>query len=118
MKVRLIDERSRAEINFIGPLDRYAEIHASLPALKKELSRKWQVASVKLRIRNPVYVPSEAEIHLIVEFVKDVAAVAGVTIQTWKFLKKRLPWLKKPKRKTKERVKAHTSPRPKQRRRV
>ena len=109
-------EKPTAGVSFIAPLDRYAEIHASLPALKKDLSRKWPVARLQLRIRNPVYFPNQAEIHLVVEFVKDFAAVSGVTIQMWKFLKKRLPWLKKPKAKTKTKAKAHTSPRPNKRR--
>jgi hypothetical protein len=114
---RIVSAEKLTAVGFVAPVERYAEIRASLPELEKELASKWGVIRLDLRIRNPVYVPSQAEIHLVIESVKDIAAAVGLTIQVWKFLQRRFPWIRKPKGETKKRVKAHTSPRPKQRRR-
>jgi hypothetical protein len=46
-------EKPTAAISFIAPLDRYAEIHALLPKLKKELASNWRVTRLSIRIRNP-----------------------------------------------------------------
>jgi len=74
--------------------------------MQKELSPKWSFTRFELRIRNPVYVPSQAEIHLVLEFAKDIVATVVLTIQALKLLKKRLPWIKKPKARARTRKKA------------
>lgn len=98
-------ERQRVIVSFVAPIERLPEIQATFPDLKKNLGTMRPVAQMGLRIRNPVYVPSQAEIHLVIEFAKNVVSVAGVAIQTWKFLKKRFRWLKKPKARARTRKK-------------
>jgi hypothetical protein len=110
--VRIVSSKRLTHVSFVASVERYAEIRASLPELKKELPSKWRATRLDLRIDNPTYVPTQAEMHVIVETAKNVAEIAkdfatvgGLAYATWRFLKKRFPWIKKPKPKTAKKAK-------------